>query len=377
MPNRKKRSLADELEASRDRQEELKKQIDVNFCTQLENSKEWLGFNDDHFRDAISCSLEMLGAPGLKARTDSDGQLLQCDFPALDARAGADPSWAVTLDALRPPRKPDQKIWEWRKDAVPIRPVVFKDSGRMDDSKVHLHLEPRVVQRLLSRFTAQGFVYHDLSRACLAQTEDALPRVILLGRLSLYGTGAARLHVIVTFVPITARWIEPTRRKGSLEPFAREAESKALDLLEDALLKKSGTNRTADRHEIVHQWAARHRRIAAAFAGSLRSAREERRRALLLKRGDDEAKSMREILESQKKRISETVRKRADESQTFLKFDDDESRQLEADKRHWARRLTALDSEIVSEPARIREIYQVKAQRIEPIGLVYLWPVTG
>ena len=367
-----KESLADELEASRERQEELKKQIDV-LRTRLENSKEWLGFNDDHFRDAISCSLEMLGAPGLKARTDSDGQLLQCDFPALDARAGADPSWAVTLDALRPPRKPDQKIWEWRKDA-PMRPVVFSDSGRMDDSKVHLHLEHRVVQRLLSRFIAQGYINDTLSRACLAQTEDALPRVVLLGRLTLYGTGAARLHE--DLVPITARWIEPTRRKGSLEPFAREAESKALDLLEQALLKKGGkidstiatklqTSGPRDIEELLPHLQARCEALAKEAA------------ALLLKRGDDEAQAMREILNSQKKRISETVRKRADESQALLKFDDDESRQLEADKRHWARRLTALDSEIVSEPARIREIYQVKAQRIEPIGLVYLWPVTG
>ena len=26
---------------------------------------------------------------------------------------------------------------------------------------------------------------------------------------------------------------------------------------------------------------------------------------------------------------------------------------------------------------RIRALYEVKAQRIEPVGLVYLWPVTG
>ena len=34
----------------------------------------------------------------------------------------------------------------------------------------------------------------DLSRACLAQASDSIPRVILLGRLSLYGRGAERLH---------------------------------------------------------------------------------------------------------------------------------------------------------------------------------------
>ena len=28
----------------------------------------------------------------------------------------------------------------------------------------------------------------------------------------------------------------------------------------------------------------------------------------------------------------------------------------------------------VSEPARVRDFYEVRAQRVEPIGLVYLWP---
>ena len=31
----------------------------------------------------------------------------------------------------------------------------------------------------------QGFVHHDLSRACLAQTQDTIPRIILIGRLAL------------------------------------------------------------------------------------------------------------------------------------------------------------------------------------------------
>ena len=93
----------------------------------------------------------------------------------------------------------------------------------MDDEVVHLHLEHRVVQRLLGRFIAQGFVHHDLSRACLAQTSDAIPRVILLGRLCLYGPGAARLHE--ELIPVTARWTDPKVRKGPLNPYAREAET--------------------------------------------------------------------------------------------------------------------------------------------------------
>ena len=78
------------------------------------------------------------------------------------------------MDTLRPPRKRDQKPWEWRRES-PIRPVVFHDTGTMDQDVVHLHLEHRVVQRLLGRFTAQGFVHHDLSRACLSQTQRRNP----------------------------------------------------------------------------------------------------------------------------------------------------------------------------------------------------------
>ena len=43
--------------------------------------------------------------------------------------------------------------------------------------------------------------------------DSPVPRVVLLGRLSLYGAGAARLHDEV--VPITARWLDPAIRKGA------------------------------------------------------------------------------------------------------------------------------------------------------------------
>ena len=142
-------------------------------------------------------------------------------FPQLDRRAETDASWASTLDTLRTPRKENQKITDWRREA-PIRPIVFEDAGVLTDDVVHLHLEQRVAQRLLARFRSQGFIYKDLSRACLAQANDSIPRVILLGRLSLYGRGAERLHE--ELVPITARWVEPSRRNGPLAAYAREAE---------------------------------------------------------------------------------------------------------------------------------------------------------
>ena len=55
----------------------------------------------------------------------------------------------------------------------------------------------------------------------------------------------------------------------------------------------------------------------------------------------------------------------------------EELRQLESNRRYWDKRLTALETELLTEPDRIRELYDVKATRIEPVGLVYLWPVTG
>jgi hypothetical protein len=52
-------------------------------------------------------------------------------------------------------------------------------------------------------------------------------------------------------------------------------------------------------------------------------------------------------------------------------------RQLPADQRYWERRIEQLKQELETEPARIRKSYEVRATRFEPVGLVYLWPVTG
>jgi hypothetical protein len=37
----------------------------------------------------------------------------------------------------------------------------------------------------------------------------------------------------------------------------------------------------------------------------------------------------------------------------------------------------AIERELDTEPARIVRSYEVKAARFEPVGLVYLWPITG
>jgi hypothetical protein len=78
-------------------------------------------------------------------------------FPPLDRTLKFNTGWASTLDTLRVPRRPDQKLADWRREA-PVRPVVFKDTGVLTEDTVHLHLDLRVAQRLLARFRAQGYI---------------------------------------------------------------------------------------------------------------------------------------------------------------------------------------------------------------------------
>jgi hypothetical protein len=67
-----------------------------------------------------------------------------------------------------------------------------------------------------------------------------------------------------------------------------------------------------------------------------------------------------------------------DPQQRRIRFEEEEEQeQYEAEKRFWSKRLEQIPDELRREPARIQALYTVKAQRVEPVGLVYLWPVTG
>ena len=95
-------------------------------------------------------------------------------------------------------------------------------------------------------------------------------------------------------------------------------------------------------------------------------------------RGEREAKELREILERQRERVQEQLAKReSDFLQYTLDFVDREKRELEVHMRSWRDRLKQFAQDLESEPQRIRDFYQVKARRIEPVGLVYLWPETN
>jgi outer membrane protein TolC len=60
-----RRTVEEELEAARERQDQLRGQID-RLRNLLEASQKSIGLNEDHFRAAISCALELVGAESLK-----------------------------------------------------------------------------------------------------------------------------------------------------------------------------------------------------------------------------------------------------------------------------------------------------------------------
>lgn len=371
-----KLTTAEELEVARDRQDELKAQI-TRCQDLLERSKSWVDFDADPFRGALNASLNLLGAPELSPLdTGERSTVRRWHFPALDTHERADASWAATLDTLRAPRKRDQKVADWRKEA-PIRPVVFEDVGVLTDDVVHLHLEQRVAQRLLARFRSQGFVHHDLSRAVLATSDDAIPRVVLLGRLSLYGRRAERLHEEI--IPITARWTDSERRAEPLSSYARDAEQRTLDLLHRTLTRTV----TAPSEAVLGRLAS----SAALDVDDLRPALEKRAQksaavaaAALKARGEKEAKELSDQLSSQMERVRkelEDYERRRLQGVLFADMTPDDRDTLEAHARTWRERLTQFESELVTEPDRIRGFYEVRATRVEPVGLAYLWPASN
>ena len=365
-------TMKDELESARERQDALREQID-RLRGMLSRSRQAVAFQENHFRAAISCGLRLAGAEALSGHNGHDHGPPQYTFPAIDQRKGADPTWAANLDALRKPKERGERLWEWRRNA-PIRPVVFEDPGIVTDEVVQLHLEHPVVRRLLSRFASQGFVHHDLSRACLSQTKDAIPRVILLGRLALYGPGAARLHEEI--IPVTSRWRD-TNRAEPLSPYARTAETETLRLLEDALVapRDHRLNDTI-RHRLL-EWTARDVSDLLPHLETRAREYEQDARGALGKRADAEAKAMREILDLQQNHLLSTMATHDKNLQMLLDFTEDERRQKENDRRYWETRLGEVKQERETEPDRIRAIYEVKARRVEPVGLVYLWPETN
>jgi hypothetical protein len=352
----KETTAHEELESSRLRDQDLAGEI-AALQGLLKKSRDWLKLDEKDLRQAISCSLEILGEKPL-APAAQDGLFT---LPDLSARFKADNSWMHTLDTLRAPRGRQQDLGAWRRER-PVRPVVFKDQESLDAPAVHLHLEHRFVQRLLGRFRSQGFVHNDLNRVCIVLTDDPVARVLLLGRLSLYGERAARLHDQV--IAVAARWVDASARKSPLELDDRET-AEALEVLERSFGTERGkaaspqvTNRVAqssqkDLEEMKRQ-LERHATRLAKEAG-----------ATLKKRGEKEAGEMRAILESQKKRILATSAKK-DEARAHSP---DIRREGHALRARGPRLSVAGDGVVAQDPQELA-VHKEWLGQIQQVGLV-------
>ena len=350
----------------------------ADLANALEQARAKVGVDPHELQSVIALALTRTG--GTTGQDALPPASLVGDTPvfALDAAAPAltdDPSWQPMFDDLRArgPRS-GEKPGQWRASAdagirrISFAPAILPD-GR-DADVVQLHLEHRLVRRLLGQFLSAGF-RQGLSRACVIETAATRsPRIVLIGRLALYGDGAARLHEEV--LSVAADWRDRTGDAGPLRALAagREAEARVLDELIAALNNAQSANADV---------------IAAVTAGTavdvtdLRPILEQRAAVLaeraateLARRAEAEASGLERLLRD---RIERIRRERGVGDRQFaLLLDEAEARQRAADRRSWDRAATRLDDELTREPERLRAANSVRATRLEPIGVVYLWP---
>ncbi|MBS1972631.1 MAG: DEAD/DEAH box helicase family protein [Bdellovibrionales bacterium] len=375
---RKKTYKAEYLDED-DRKDLISKNIQ-DLRKQLDSSMDWLGFSKDQFRQAVEVGLDVIKAPKLKKTEirDHEAYLIETSEDSLTKKT----SWLETIDQLREPMANERSVGEWRRSA-PIRPIVFEDIGVMDDSVVHLHLEHKLSQRLLGRLLTQGFAHDDLSRSCFASSEDAVPKVVLIGRIALYGDRATRLHEEI--VSVSSEWIEAKVRKGKkLKVEAEAASTKTKDSLFKAISKKK---HSINKKVVETLQDGLNADIDDLKEPLLKKAHKHTEKAYadLEKRAQEESDNLKAIIERQIEAVQKFQQKLSNKDYAGTPYlptfeeqlEAKEKEQLEANKRYWASRLQALKQELSDEPKKVKESYSVRATRFEPVGIVYLWPETN
>lgn len=352
----------------------------------LDAAKRRVGVEGADIRHVIEIALQDDGAalqPG--HFTVPEAVLLDPDTPSF----AKDPTWASLFDELRPgrPVSPKERA-RWRRE-TPVRGLVFeppkvREGEPEPQDVVQLHLEHRLVKRLLSRFVSQGF-RTNVGRITAIVSSGAQPRVVLLGRLSLFGPGARRLHEEI--IPVTAAWHDTRRDESPLVTFAEAGEATTIQQLDDALRRgvSPGTG-------ILDRLAQMVERDIADLRPNIEArARESEQEAVadLAENGRREAEALAALLQRQIDRVREAMRTKQppeapEQMELFGPTEEDirkqherELRQFEADCRSWDSKLLRLQQELDSEPEKVRQGYKVQVRRLEPVGLVYLWPATN
>jgi len=272
--------------------------------------------------------------------------------------------WTPVFDQMRTrPRNKDETVADYRQNA-PIKRVSFspvKDGDRLKTDIEHLHLEHRLVRRLLAQFDAQGFRFR-LERTAVLQTNIERARVVLLIRLTLYAKGANRLHseIIPIAASVNQKGVTPLKSEG-------QTASKVYNDLQEAIKSSSRPD-----DALCDQYRNRAKDDALSLreiAEQRATENEESVHKELAENGEAQARSLKTLLEQQRDRILQQ------QSEAQLELDlEDEREQRQLDKQNWEKRLKELEIEIETEPDLVRQKHIVNARRIEPVGIVYLLP---
>lgn len=367
-------AILEELEEERsaETRSRLARRLD-ELARRLEESRAALRFEPDRLQRVVDTGLRLLfGSRGLlpageeRATDGSPIPLFRIDPE--DPALRADPRLARLVDELRPPPELRAELGEG------IRPVTFVETDRLGDTVVQLHLEHPFVRRILARFGSQGVVEHLLSRACLSIASRGEPRVLLLGRLVLYGPGAVRLHEEI--LATAATWLPPERRGGTLRPLPPRTVDELLDALEEGLDAEDAPPPPPEIQETLRASIPRDvsdlRPALEARAGEA----EERARRALAERARRESESLDRLLGELEERLRRELARPPDR-QYELSLPEPERRQRQAERRAQEARLEDLACDRKRELDRLRAQYEVVARRLEPLGIVYLWPATG
>lgn len=361
----KKAKIQAELEAVR---QGLKEEID-EMRTCLHQSQQAIGLGSEwrgQLRDSISVALEKMDLPALKEVTVPSGGPKRYMLPETVGVLDVDGGLSRTMDTLRLPPKDGLRNEEWRK-ASPIRPIVL-EAGAVNDHEVSLvHLGHPLVKRLLGRFVTQGFVHHDLSRAVLGQTEDSIPRVVLVGRLLLVGQNACRLHEQLVFA--TARVNESSK---DLKIFDGDDEKETARLLESAMSSPGPKIPDRVQAKLLERIEGDVGQLLDVLTKRADSSTVVAKKELQ-KRAKEESAAMKVILQ----RLLDSIKKglaSKDINQLELVFNEAEMKQLRSNQNYWKTRISDIEADLEDEPKRVASFYNVTSVQLQPVGLAYLWP---
>jgi len=347
-------------------------------------------FGEAAFRQCLDVALALSKQPPLAP--DPGGKLWHLapldGSPATLAQHGdlhtgrpLDASWAETLDGLRIPYGmepghderpyPASDRWTWRRRSR-LRPLRFRASAVADEHSVHMHLEHRVAQRLLGQLSAQTFTRKTSLRATVLTVPRGTDRVVLLGRLVLFGPRGHRLHDEV--LARAAEWTGAHQEgRAPLQVLDHRAAQNTLKDLQTAFANPSSDG-------VVPFLRGR-------FLGSLAADVSELRGALQLdalsqseaithklqRLGTERADELHGLLTRQQEALQTKLSNPKQLSLMDRKgFSEADRKALQSIVHAWRLRIETLKDEIATAPAAVKAEYAVKHTHFELLGVVYL-----